>query len=56
MSLDNPGYEKYLKGVLKYTRDGIAFLNKSGGPLMTEHPHSVNWAFDSSKNKCNFKN
>ena len=22
---------------------------------MTEHPHSVNWAFASSKNKCNFK-
>lgn len=30
VSLDNPGYESYLNGVIKYTRDGIAFLNKSG--------------------------
>lgn len=30
VSQDNPGYERYLKGVLKYTRDGIAFLDKSG--------------------------
>ena len=36
VSLDNPGYEKYLKGVLKYTRDGIAFLNKSGEEIWNQ--------------------
>lgn len=30
VSLDNPGYKSYLNGVIKFTRDGIAFLNKSG--------------------------
>ena len=37
VSLDNPGYESYLNGALKYTRDGIAFLNKSGEEVWN-HP------------------
>ena len=36
VSLDNPGYEKYLKGVLKYTRDGVAFLDKSGEEIWNQ--------------------
>ena len=40
VSLDNPGYERYLKGVLKYTRDGIAFLNKSGAEVWN-HPYQM---------------
>lgn len=41
VSLDNPGYEKYLNGVLKYTRDGIAFLDKSGEEVWN-HPCQMN--------------
>lgn len=36
VSLDNPGYESYLKGVLKYTRDGIALLDKNGGEVWNQ--------------------
>ncbi len=41
VSLDNPGYEHYLNGVLKYTRDGVAFLNKSGSEVWN-HPCQMN--------------
>ena len=35
-SLDNPGYARYLKGALKYTRDGISFLNNSGEEIWNQ--------------------
>ena len=33
VSTDNPGYIKYSDGIMKYTRDGVAFLNKTGEEL-----------------------
>ena len=30
VSLDNPGYTKFLDGILKYTRDGVSYLKKTG--------------------------
>ena len=36
VSTDNPGYVKYLDGVMKYTRDGVALLNKSGEEIWNQ--------------------
>lgn len=36
VSSDNPGYIQYLDGILKYTRDGVSFLNKSGEEIWNQ--------------------
>ena len=35
-STDNPSYIKYLDGILKYTRDGVAYLDKTGEEIWNQ--------------------
>lgn len=37
VSVDNPGYTKFLDGILKYTRDGVSYLEKTGEEIWN-HP------------------